>query len=1567
MSLKPLDLTTALRPSLYPDESLLFVQDAVGLYEGKFKIPAFQNGHAYLTSHRACYVDNVEPRKSSVAIELKEVERYGFYAGFFKSSPKVTLHLKYSKRPSFSNHGRAATSASVQTGHPAAPTSPKSYTNRASSPFTDSQPQASTPRANNATWICPICSYSNPVASNFDAASANVHTPLAPCLACGIKPPLAHILKAVIANASGRSNTNHSPVRSSFSSPHTGAASGFSSSHGFAANGLTSPAANLKFQCPRCTFQNHPSLLECELCGASLISVEDLHSPVATFAPIRPESPGPSLDSQVSNLDQEANEIKFSFRDGGDKIFYERLKGAMTQRKWLLQNAPPIPKPDQSSPYSGSDGRTSQTPPKVVGIAGLERRGLELRKNNETVIGSAFEDLEALMASAKEVVALAEQFAHKSADHGSEGDALLVESATALGMVTTKAMLGSSSGSESLYLSELSRNVAEYLTDDAKGVLKKEGGIVSLVDLWAIFNRTRGGAELVSPADFDKAARLWDKLGLPVRLRQFKNGLLVVQRHDWTDDKTIAQLLAWLQELHTVAPGGNVGWDWRAFGRGVTAQDAAVRFGWSIGVASEELEMAEEKGALFLKGAATIRSRRKEFQNSDIKFDTGFESHLSHPISRSEQKTLLGLQVGVPTAPRFLDQTVAMASARLSSRSNMATAVVLRSFKARVCLTEIRHTRGYCWGKQHRWSYDAYPKPLKSLDPPYRSTSVSDSAHSYYGRSKHDLSSYNYGPASLGGSRASSSWVRWTSNWDTLDRDIQAELKESRDEAAAAYKTLAKDTSEFHELVKRRIDADPFNALFGRSLLFPTRARATWWGVGGCSRGPKTEKQASGTSSKPTRAAGAGGINKQHAIRASNLPSSTQHMSNLSDANPLAGSSPLVEEYDFDPIAMRKVPKKSPERTPVPPTASSASNQTFDIAVKRFEEPSTQEPSPQHMDNGKALDSNLTALQPSEVGPSVSQDTSTVDWLSQEGFGSKEEGISVAGPKSAATTTKVPISKLESALERRTRRVSPDITANRAHPSLTYNAKENTTDDVDLLRASDIRAAAGAPGRLRNNVESGKHEDRKNLEAKFAALRRMEANELEWKIELAAAKKKIQDADTRKRNEARNEVLEKEILAQKTAMEALETRRTSNGVSSFDAAVAHPEQAEGDMASNVHEFVGREHWYKKKAPHATKTEEQESGQITKARSLIREIRGIYEDTYGVIDTKHRQPGSEVSGTKEQNSNISPSSDRGSLAGTPEAVKNVAKSSGPLSTQEKIGTMLQQLLDDSRYLQKLLQTPELTPEIREEIFCRNRSMQNASDAITEALSSKSSSPKQWSQKHVVVSKGQDAADIPGKEPQPVSPSADMKKQSTIYSVLAYDPSIQEVITAEMVSSSESSSERRLSLSEALSSLTEPVKFLPQLTKLQNQGFEVVSSDTNILVLKKNNRTPPTMAADRKKPQSIVNPIDGTRKQTQNVASAKSFVSHDSQVKPLVIEGEQAEQNLSGYKVRREEDVFSGSSGNQWDRSHESNRQHGKSRYRRTSRRRKTTKRMLWVGLWTAGCCYAVGAITEFLRA
>lgn len=351
--------------------------------------------------------------------------------------------------------------------------------------------------------------------------------------------------------------------------------------------------------CPRCTFANHPSLPDCEICGASL---KKTNNGSRSLTPDRSDSPAPLFpvdklgDTAISEC------IKLSFRGGGEKIFLERLKNALVQRKWILQNAPPVPK--LASPFQQSHENSSSpgTPPQTsgVGIAGLERRGLETRKNNEAAIGGAFEDLEALMASAKEIVALAESFATGSgmapSEESADANSLLSQSAAALGMVTTKDMLGS--GSENLYLSELSRNLAEYLTDDRKGILHREGGIMSLIDLWAVFNRSRNGVELVSPADFQKAAELWEKLRLPVRLRRFKSGLLVVQRFDWNDEKTLRQLELWFEEMTLETPADGVTWDCQLYGRGVTAQEAAQRFGWSVGVAAEELEMAEDRGFL---------------------------------------------------------------------------------------------------------------------------------------------------------------------------------------------------------------------------------------------------------------------------------------------------------------------------------------------------------------------------------------------------------------------------------------------------------------------------------------------------------------------------------------------------------------------------------------------------------------------------------------------------------------------------------------------------------------------------------------------------------------------------------------------------------------------------------------------------------------------------------------------------------------------------------------------------------------------------------------------------------
>ncbi|KAJ5143022.1 uncharacterized protein N7515_001809 [Penicillium bovifimosum] len=591
MFFKSLDLTTALRPLLLPDEVLLFVQDGVGLYEGKYKIQNYQNGHAYLTSHRVCYVAAEDSRKYSVAIDLKELDRVEsqsltqskIKAGFLKSSPKVTIYPKPQKKTDKSRSVTASPAVPQQsTLHPTQSLSHLSQTSLAQG--------FSPPKLINATWICPICSFSNPVPSNFDPATASAATHLPPCLACGIKPPFTTVLKAAISAVTSRDS-----LPGSVSSPVVA-----QTSDQLGANVSSTPlSSGTTVSCPRCTFVNHPSLVECEMCGAPISA-----NSVASAS--RVDSPAPIFEQSHITNTEVSDCIKFSFRAGGDKIFYERLKGALVQRKWLLQNAPPVPPPSQTSSSPGLPSALVESPsPSAqrhpgVGIAGLERRGLETRRMNELVIGNAFEDLEALMASAKQIVALAETLARDSGITTNEGSpetsAVLSQSAVALGMVTTRDML--SSGHESLYLSELARDLAEYLTDDRKGILQREGGIMSLIDLWAIFNRSRNGVELASPSDFQKAAELWEKLKLPVRLRRFKSGLLVVQRSDWSDEKTIAKLQAWMEELRQIPPEDSAPWDWSLFGRSVTAQEVAHQFKWSVGVAAEELEMAEDRGIL---------------------------------------------------------------------------------------------------------------------------------------------------------------------------------------------------------------------------------------------------------------------------------------------------------------------------------------------------------------------------------------------------------------------------------------------------------------------------------------------------------------------------------------------------------------------------------------------------------------------------------------------------------------------------------------------------------------------------------------------------------------------------------------------------------------------------------------------------------------------------------------------------------------------------------------------------------------------------------------------------------
>lgn len=411
---------------------------------------------------------------------------------------------------------------------------------------TDNTPRSQTPTvaptsSQKASWVCPICFYSNSLALNYEHGISELPV----CLTCGIKAT-KELIDAAIASLS----RVPSPAKKTNTE---------SKDEGFA--------------CPRCTFNNHPLLTLCEMCGGPLISPK-LPPELAT---IRSDSPGPTA-LLVPNGD--AGSTKLSFRGSGDKAFYDQLKKTLASKAW-----------ETTGNNENNDIRnTNNAVGSGTGIHGLEQIGERKKLETQEVLGGALEDLQTLMARAKDVVQLAEKYARhlEKEEQNADGAALnarkaLRESSQALGLsstVVTKEM----AGGQEIFHAELARQIAEFLENG--GILRREGGVISLVDLFAIYNRARG-VSLISPKDLYSACEQMEKLHLPIRMRKFKSGLIVVQESFRTPQVIIKHILNWLEKLEP----------WHS-DIGVSAEEASAKFGWSVTVAVEELEMAEQNGAL---------------------------------------------------------------------------------------------------------------------------------------------------------------------------------------------------------------------------------------------------------------------------------------------------------------------------------------------------------------------------------------------------------------------------------------------------------------------------------------------------------------------------------------------------------------------------------------------------------------------------------------------------------------------------------------------------------------------------------------------------------------------------------------------------------------------------------------------------------------------------------------------------------------------------------------------------------------------------------------------------------
>lgn len=223
-------------------------------------------------------------------MDLAFITQTEHYAGLFKSSPKVTCHL------SGQSVGSVTASSTTDSGKTYAPSE---------------------------SWECEVCAYRNPPGLSPAAASI--------CGLCGV--PRTAVPQSISPDLSQKSQQKQHLSTSLPSSVSSTPAPGAWSSE-------PQPLSSTKQEiaCPACTFLNHPSMRQCELCSTDLPRPKRELKSAPTSRPLTP-------GSEDEDDGSPAKMIKISFRKGGDKPFYALLKRSLKAKAWEvcallgLQNA----------------------------------------------------------------------------------------------------------------------------------------------------------------------------------------------------------------------------------------------------------------------------------------------------------------------------------------------------------------------------------------------------------------------------------------------------------------------------------------------------------------------------------------------------------------------------------------------------------------------------------------------------------------------------------------------------------------------------------------------------------------------------------------------------------------------------------------------------------------------------------------------------------------------------------------------------------------------------------------------------------------------------------------------------------------------------------------------------------------------------------------------------------------------------------------------------------------------------------------------------------------------------
>nr|CAG4715761.1 unnamed protein product [Naegleria fowleri] len=261
-----------------------------------------------------------------------------------------------------------------------------------------------------------------------------------------------------------------------------------------------------------------------------------------------------------------ASEFVISFRKGKRDEFVDCIHEQLKKKKWLeslptVSSTPALPSSSMTSSLplvsASTDSLESMNKkPKnfqtsTAGIAGIMKRIDEENLEERKELDEAFSDLKKLMEKAEDMVNLAESFKnkivqrHKNVTHDNteeenEEENQMLDFLLNLGL--TSPVTKQSSGAQ--YHQQLARQLVDFLDNI---VQERYGGVITLTDAYCLYNRARGTA-LISPEDMQTACSLFEKLKLPMKLRSFESGVVVIQSSRYSDTLMANKIESFIRE-----------------------------------------------------------------------------------------------------------------------------------------------------------------------------------------------------------------------------------------------------------------------------------------------------------------------------------------------------------------------------------------------------------------------------------------------------------------------------------------------------------------------------------------------------------------------------------------------------------------------------------------------------------------------------------------------------------------------------------------------------------------------------------------------------------------------------------------------------------------------------------------------------------------------------------------------------------------------------------------------------------------------------------------------------------